>query len=37
MFASFCILEINSLLSTIVCLAGATPAALDANPKDSLI
>ena len=36
MFASFCIRAITSLDSTII-LLGATPAALDANPKDSLI
>ena len=37
MFASFCILVIASFDSTIGCLLGATPAALEANPKDSLI
>ena len=36
MFASFCIREITSFDSTIAFL-GATPAALEANPKDSLI
>jgi hypothetical protein len=39
MFASFCIRAITSFDSTIefALFFGATPAALEANPKDSLI